>query len=54
MRFLHDTSSLPGFVNTPALGILPEMQPEQGQCWLQTSSARLGVSPLAAATHIKY
>ena len=35
MRFLHDTSSLPGFVNTPAPGILPEMRPEQGQ-----SSAR--------------
>ena len=48
MRFLHDTGSLPGFVNTPAPGILPEMYPEQGQCW------QLGVSPLAAATHIKY
>ena len=36
MRFLHDTSSLPGFVNTPAPGILPEMHP----CWQQTSSAR--------------
>ena len=37
MRFLHDTSSLPGFVNTPATRDPAGDAPGAGQ---QTSSAR--------------